>query len=146
MRVAYVAILTAVLQFAAFGATYNVDVDKPGGVYRCGETATFTVRLISTNALASAASPCARIDNFGTSVQTNMPFDVTTTGVAFTVSGTLREPGFLRLSLPETKDGRSDPFVFSVGFEPEKIRKGRDRKSTRLNSSHKHRSRMPSSA
>jgi len=53
-----------------------------------------------------------------------MPFDVTTTGVAFTVSGTLREPGFLRLSLPETKDGRSDPFVFSVGFEPEKIKKG----------------------
>ena len=124
MRVAYVAILTAALQFAALGATYKVDIDKPGGVYRCGETATFTVRLISTNALASAASPCARIDNFGTSVLTNMPFDVTATGVAFTVSGTLREPGFLRLSLPETKDGRSDPFVFSVGFEPEKIKKG----------------------
>jgi cephalosporin-C deacetylase-like acetyl esterase len=52
-----------------------------------------------------------------------MPFDVTTTGVAFTVSGTLGEPGFLRLSLPPTKSGRDDPYVFSVGFEPEKIRK-----------------------
>ena len=112
------------MQFAVLGATYKVDIDRPGGIYRCGETATFTVRLLSTKALAADASPCARIDNFGTSVQTNMPFDVTTTGVTFTVSGTLREPGFLRLSLPETKDGRSDPFVFSVGFEPEKIKKG----------------------
>ena len=34
------------------------------------------------------------------------------------------EPGFLRLSLPPTKSGRDDPYVFSVGFEPEKIRKG----------------------
>lgn len=64
------------------------------------------------------------LDNFGSYVLTNMPFAVTTTGVAFTVSGTLGEPGFLRLSLPPTKSGRDDPYVFSVGFEPEKIRKG----------------------
>jgi len=117
-------ILAAALQFTALGATYKVDIDRPGGVYRCGETATFTVRVLSTNALAADASPCARIDNFGTSVLTNMPFDVTATGVVFAVSGTLREPGFLRLSLPPTKDGLNDPSVFSVGFEPEKIRKG----------------------
>ena len=112
------------MQFAALGATYKVDIDRPGGIYRCGETAIFTVRILSTKALAAAASPCATLDNFGTSVLTNMPFDVTATGVAFTVSGTLSEPGFLRLSLPPTKSGRDDPYVVSVGFEPEKIRKG----------------------
>ena len=32
-------ILLAALQFAAFGATYKVDVDSPSGVYSCGETA-----------------------------------------------------------------------------------------------------------
>ena len=117
-------ILAALLPVAVCAATYKVDIDRSDGLYRCGETATFTVRVLSTNALAEAANPCAMLDNFGSSVLTNMPFDVTATGVAFTVSGTLSEPGFLRLSLPPTKSGRDDPYVFSVGFEPEKIRKG----------------------
>ena len=120
--------------FAAYGmawnhaqgspATYKVEADRASGIYKCGETATFTAWLISTNNLSARRVPRAALDNFGKLVLTNMPFDVTTTGVAFTVSGTLAEPGFLRLSLPQTKNGRSDPFVFSVGFEPEKIRKG----------------------
>ena len=109
---------------AASAATYKVDLDRPGGLYRCGETAVFTVTLLSTNNLSAAESPRAKLDNFGTSVLTNMSFDVVATGVAFTVSGTLGEPGFLRLSLPSTKDGRADPFVFSAGFEPGKIKKG----------------------
>lgn len=124
MRIWCGTILAAALQLAAFGATYKVDIDKPDGIYRCGETATFTVRLLSTNVLNAAERPFARLDNFGTSVLTNIPFDVTATGVAFTVSGTLRAPGFLRLSLPQTKSGGSDPSVFSVGFEPERIVKG----------------------
>ena len=111
------------LCLAASAATYKVDTDRPEGIYRCGETATFTARLLSTNGLAAGRKPCATLDNFGKSVLTNMPFDVTVTGVVLTVSGTLREPGFLRLSLPATKE-RADPFVFSVGFEPERIEKG----------------------
>jgi hypothetical protein len=82
------------------------------------------VHLLSTNELAFVDSPCVRLDNFGSSVLTNMPFDVAATGVAVAVSGTLRDPGFLRLSLPPTKNGGKDPYVFSVGFEPEKIVKG----------------------
>ena len=124
MRTMCGTILAVALPVAVYSATYKVDIDRGAGLYRCGDTATFTVRLLSTNALALAANPRAILDNFGSSVLTNMPFDVSATGVAFTVSGTLGEPGFLRLSLPHTKDGRADPFVFSVGFEPEKIRKG----------------------
>ena len=124
MRTICGTILALALPVAVCAATYKVDIARSDGLYRCGETATFTVRVLTTNALAGAANPCARLDNFGSSVQTNMPFDVTATGVAFTVSGTLSEPGFLRLSLPPTKSGRDDPYVFSVGFEPEKIRKG----------------------
>ena len=117
-------VLAVLVPLAALGATYKVDVNKAGGIYRCGETATFTVRVLATNDILSAESPSALLDNFGTAALTNIDFDVAVTGVAFSVSGTLREPGFLRLSLPPTKDGRADPFVFSVGFEPEKIRKG----------------------
>lgn len=109
---------------SAVAATYRVDLDRPGGIYRCGETATFSVRLLEKKNLAKSERSFAVLDNFGTTVLTNMPFDVSATGVLFKVSGTLREPGFLWLSLPPTKNGRGDPFVFSAGFEPEKIRKG----------------------
>ena len=124
MRVICGTILAVALPVAVCAATYKVDIDRSDGLYRFGETATFTVRVLSTNALAEAVNPCAMLDNFGSSVLTNMPFAVTTPGVAFTVSGTLGEPGFFRLSLPSTKGGRDDPYVFSVGCEPEKIRKG----------------------
>ena len=122
--VVFTAVISAVFSFSASAATYKVDSDKPGGVYRCGERATFTVRLLSTGNLAAAPCPCARLDNFGESAVTNLPFDVVNTGAVFTISGTLRTPGFLRLSLPPTKNERDDPSVFSVAFEPEKIKKG----------------------
>ena len=119
---------------AASAATYKVDLDRPGGLYRCGETATFKVTLLSTNSLVCANRPFASLDNFGVTSLTNIPFDVSATGVVFLVSGTLREPGFLRLSLPPTKSGRDDPFVFSAGFEPEKIVKGSPSRSSRAQS------------
>ena len=117
-------VVAALAPLASIGATYKVDVDNADGIYRCGEQATFTVSVLATNDVLSVDGSSVRLDNFGTSTITNMPFDVTVTGVAFTVSGTLHEPGFLRLMLPQTKNGRDDPFVFSVGFEPERIVKG----------------------
>ena len=124
LRSGHLAGIAVFLSLAVSGATYKVDIDRPSGIYRCGEKATFTVRLNSAGNLDSKGPACAQLDNFGTTVLTNLPFSVDSTGVAFTVSGTLEKPGFLRLSLPPTRNGRNDPFVFSVGFEPEKIVKG----------------------
>ena len=124
MKKIVVAAFAAIVGWAAFAATYKVDLDRPSGIYRCGETATFTVRLLEKKNLEASERPCAVLDNFGTTVFTNLPFDVSSVGAVFKVSGTLHEPGFLRLSLPPTKKGRNDPFVFSAGFEPEKIQKG----------------------
>ena len=124
LKVAKTIICAAMAATSAVAATYRVDLDRPDGIYRCGETATFSVRLLEKKNLAGSKRPFVVLDNFGTTVLTNMPFDVSATGVVFKLSGTLREPGFLRLSLPPTKNGRGDPFVFSAGFEPEKIRKG----------------------
>ena len=119
-----VAASVATVWLAASAAMYKVDLDRPDGIYRCGETATFTVRLLEKKNLAGSERAFAVLDNFGTTVFTNMPFEVSSVGAVFKVSGTLREPGFLRLTLPPTKNGRNDPFVFSAGFEPEKIGKG----------------------
>ena len=124
MKRIVLAAFTAIFGWAASAATYKVDLDRPNGIYRCGETATFTVRLLEKKNLEASERPCAVLDNFGTTVFTNLPFDVSSVGAVFKISGTLHEPGFLRLSLPPTKKGRNDPFVFSAGFEPEKIQKG----------------------
>ena len=50
----------AVAVFAApvLAATYQVETDKPEGVYRCGETATFTVTVLDT-ALRVEAARCS---------------------------------------------------------------------------------------
>ena len=115
----------AVLAVPALAATYQVETDKPEGVYRCGETATFTVTVLDTANLRNGdAKQEARLDNFGTQLVAKASFDMAK-GAKFSISGTLERPGFLRLTLPETK-GHSevDAFVFSAGFEPEKIHKG----------------------
>lgn len=106
--------------------TWRVEADRPDAIYRCGEPATFTVTLQSTNNLArpiDLASVQVRLDNFGPGVVTNAVFDLSATNT-FTISGTLAEPGFLRVVLPQTKARGKDPSDFSAGFEPEKIRKG----------------------
>ena len=59
MTVAVVFAFVSVMAHTALGATYKVDIDRPGGIYRCGETATFTVRLLSTKHLAAAKAPRA---------------------------------------------------------------------------------------
>lgn len=116
--------LAALSLFAALSAsaaTYKVETDKPEGIYRCGETATFTVTVLDTAGLCSnAEKQDVTLDNFGDKVVAKETVDVAK-GSKFSISGTLDSPGFLRLKLPQAK---SDTFVFSAGFEPEKIRKG----------------------
>ena len=114
-----VAAIAALAALSAISATYQVETDKPGCVYRCGETAIFTVTVLDTANLRNGdAKQEARLDNFGTQLVAKASFDMAK-GAKFSISGTLERPGFLRLTLPETK-GHSeiDAFVFSVGFEP----------------------------
>jgi len=109
----------------AFSAqTYKVTTDVESCIYKCGQTATFTVTVADASHLNPSEGPqVAVLDNFGP-MQISSTEVVLTNGATFSVSGTLAEPGFLRLTLPATKKGGSDPHVFSVGFEPEKIKKG----------------------
>ncbi len=130
MKKIKVLVAACVAGFCAMGvradgtAAYRVETDRQDCIYKCGETATFTVTVLCTNSLALPGGRFqARLDNFGPNVKTNVAFDISVTNV-FRISGTLDEPGFLRLALPKTKDGRKNPSDFSVGFEPEKIRKG----------------------
>ena len=119
------AMLATFVTVPTLAATYLVETDKQDGIYRCGEIATFTVTVLDTaNLRDSEGKMEVKLDNFGTEPVAKESFDIAK-GAKFSISGTLARPGFLRLVLPETK-GRAevDAFVFSVGFEPEKIKKG----------------------
>ena len=60
------AALSVFATLSALAATYKVETDKPGCVYRCGETATFTVTVLDTaNLCSDAAKQEVTLDNFG---------------------------------------------------------------------------------
>ena len=110
---------------ASAGAyTYTVVTDHTNCLYQCGETATFTVTVMETNGVpATAGTISAKLDNFGPAVQMKTDIDLSTDN-PFRVSGTLAEPGFLRLVLPLANKGMNN---FGVAFEPERIVKGSPR-------------------
>ena len=104
------AALSLFAAFSALAATYKVETDKPRCVYRCGETATFTVTMLdASNLRKSGEMQYATLDNFGTQLVAKVSVDIAT-GAVTRISGTLSEPGFLRLKLPQTKGVRISVF------------------------------------
>ena len=101
---------------------FTISADHTNCLYRCGETATFTVTATDTNGRpVSAGCAVATMDNFGTNRMLDATFDLSKEN-PFLVTGTMAEPGFLKLAVKQ-KDGGGKPTVYGVGFEPERIRK-----------------------
>ena len=100
---------------------FSVSADRSDCMYECGDKAVYTVAVTDDGgAPAKSGIVEAILDNFGDRRISAAKFDLGVTNV-FSVSGTLHEPGFLRLVLKSP--GRKS-VVWSVGFEPRKIRKG----------------------
>ena len=99
----------------------RVVADRPDSLYRCGETAVFTVSVDpDADGAPASGEATVTLDNFGSREQLRRTVDLSKEN-PFTVRGTLAEPGFLRLCVrPAGSDGKK---VFGVGFEPERIRK-----------------------
>ena len=76
---------------------YEVVADRPTCVYRCGETATFTVKITGTNGIpVKVGKVKATLDNFGPRQIASAEWDLASTNV-FTFAGRLDSPGFLRI-------------------------------------------------
>ena len=100
---------------------FTVASDHTNLLYRIGEEATFTVTATDANGAAVAGGKVsATLDNFGPKKRFTGDFDLSQGGT-FTVKGKLDEPGFLRLTL---RAADTKPFVWGVGYEPERIEKG----------------------
>ena len=122
MSAKYMLLLAAGLPLAvlAENLSFKFANDHADLLYSCGETVTYTVTVSANGGAAPTGGVVkAVLDNFGPKVVAKASWDLSTTNV-FTISGTLDEPGFLRLKVADGGRG----CVWSVGFEPEKIRKG----------------------
>ena len=116
LSLAFFASVLAVAQ-----TTFKIEANKDDYLYKCGETATFTVTAVGTNGLpVKTGSVTASLDNFGPKKFEKRSVDLAQEN-PFTVAGTLAEPGFLRLCLAGTGCKNQ---VFGVGYEPEKLEKG----------------------
>jgi len=118
--------VTALLGFASEAIEFHVARDHANCLYRCGETAVFTVTACETKDVKATAGKVRwSLDRYHVGAPLWQGEVDLAEGNPFTVKGTLDKPGFLQLQLEA--DGFKLPFNtggWSVGFEPEKIRKG----------------------
>ena len=119
---ALAALAVAVVFLAHAGdLTFKITADKADCLYRCGERATFTVTAVGADGQpATAGTVKATVDNFGPQEQGKRTVDLAQEN-PFKMAGTLREPGFLRLTVTPPKGKET---MFGVGYEPERIEKG----------------------
>jgi cephalosporin-C deacetylase-like acetyl esterase len=102
--------------------------DHTNALYRCGEVATFTLRVLASNKEPVTSGKLnVSLNNFGPKVVTNATFDLAA-GNPVTVSGTLSEPGFLKCTA-SIKLEKSLRAVYGVAYEPERLRVGSPRPS-----------------
>lgn len=107
------------LSLTAVAMEFKVATDHPDALYRCGETATFNVSAWEGEAAATCGVFKARLDNFGKHKLSEAEIDLSKTNV-FTMAGTLKTPGFLRLHVDGNKEGLPQ-LDYAVGYEPEKL-------------------------
>ena len=103
------------------GMMFKVSADRQNAIYRCGETATFTVRAVWDDGQpVSSGKVTAVLDEFGTNTLATETFDISKSN-PFSVKGSLDKPGFLQLQLSGEGFRHTR---FGVGYEPERLEKG----------------------
>ena len=91
LSLAFFASILAVAQ-----TTFKIEANKDDYLYKCGETATFTVTAVGTNGLpVKTGSVTASLDNFGPKKIGKRSIDWAREN-PFQMTGSLSEPGFLR--------------------------------------------------
>lgn len=114
------------------GAAVRLEVaaDHTNAVYRCGERATFFVRVIddATGGLATNGVVRVLLDNFGETVQSEQRINLAKDRGPFVFEGTLSDPGFLRLrtiplgGLKIKANAGQGEFNWAVAYDPHLIR------------------------
>ena len=112
---------------ALSAATFEFACDKADGVYALGEKATITVTVFKTNSVPLEVGKVKwRLNNFGDATIEEGTFDLSEGTNAFTVSGAMKEPGFMRLDVSEltAKGHARGTKYFGVAYDPYNINPG----------------------
>jgi len=117
----------ALLPMWALAQTVEIVSDHTNAVYACGESATFTVRVVGADKQPVKAGHLnVSITNFGTQTLANAAFDLAARNPV-TCAAALREPGFLKCVATIRLGTNACRTVFGVAYEPEKIKVGSER-------------------
>ncbi len=119
--------VAVVMAGALSAATFKFTCDKPDGVYALGEKATITVEVRGEKGAPPTDGKVKwRLNNFGDATIEEGTFDLSKGSNTFTVSGTMKEPGFMRLDVSElTAKGHSKGTkYFGVAYDPYHIKPG----------------------
>lgn len=109
---------SASAQATAVKPTYKLEItaDRPDALYKTGEEATFTVKLLNGD------KPAPGVElNYTLSLDGHKNLSTgktSSTDRPFTVKGKLDEPGFLRLTVTGKADGQTVNGVGAVGYDP----------------------------
>jgi cephalosporin-C deacetylase-like acetyl esterase len=95
--------------------------DRPEALYKCGETARFTITATRDGKPPTAAKVTAVLTLDGGRVIETKELDLSAGPV--TLSGTLNQPGFLRLTVTVSAAEERRQALAAAGFDPEGIRK-----------------------
>lgn len=118
--------LVAAAPFWIWAQSVQIAVDRADQLYQCGESATFTVKVLNKEQqLVRDGTLRVRLTNFGPQEVAVKSFDLAQENPA-TIVGSLREPGFLKC-VADAKLDKSYSAQAGAAFEPQKIVAGSER-------------------
>ena len=122
MNASKIMIAVALLSASLSGVTLNrFACDRKDGIYSLGEKATITVSVRDRNGAPIKTGVAKwRLNNFGDAEIAKGEFDLSRGTNTFSVSGTMNEPGFMRLDV--TADGHTE--CYGVAYDPYHIKPG----------------------
>jgi len=101
------------------GPVIFIKTDRPEALYKCGETATFTITVTEDAGPVTEGEVVAVVTFDGGRKIQQKTLQLGAGPAA--VSETLQQPGFLRCAAVFRKDGKSFHGLGGAGFEPERI-------------------------
>lgn len=129
MKIARLLALPAALGALSLTAAQEITItpDKADHLYKCGETATFTVRAADGDKLLNSGSMVLNITRDGGDKLAAPVVDFAQ-GNPVKVTAKLEQPGFIRVHAGSFKGLAmpKQPIMAGVGYEPEKIKMGND--------------------
>jgi cephalosporin-C deacetylase len=121
---ATVSLLSMLLPVCAMAQSIVITSDHTNAMYKCGETAVFTVQVLDAKkAPVKTGKAVIQLDNFGPKKVAAINADLSK-GNPVTIKGSLAEPGFLKCTATAAVGTNRLRAVWGTAYDPLKLRQG----------------------